>query len=123
MATTDVSAWSGVETMRGRAQDGPVVMLNLLKFKPGGEQRYREGYVPVAMPLIQRLGGRVVYAGRLAERAHADDAPDWDVVLLVEYPNRQAFIDMVNDPAYRAAHAHRAEAVERALLRASDPIG
>jgi uncharacterized protein (DUF1330 family) len=122
MATTDVSAWNGVAAMGHRAQDGPLVMLNLLKFKPGGEQRYREGYVPVAMAMIERLGGRVLYAGRLAERAHADDAPEWDVLLLVEYPTRQAFIDMVNDPAYRAAHVHRAEAVERALLRATDPV-
>lgn len=45
------------------------------------------------------------------------------MMVLVEYPNRQAFIDMVNDPKYRAAHVHRSEAVERALLRATDPIG
>jgi len=45
------------------------------------------------------------------------------VLLLVEYPDRQAFIDMVNDPAYREAHVHRAESVERALLRATDPVG
>jgi len=117
----DVSPWNGVETMSKRAGDGPLVMLNLLKFKPGGEEHYLQGYASVALPMIQRLGGRVLYAGRLAERAHDDDAPEWDVCLLVEYPNRQAFIDMVNDPAYRAAHVHRSESVERALLRATDP--
>jgi uncharacterized protein (DUF1330 family) len=118
----DVDPWQGIEAMRRRADAGPLVMLNLLKFKPGGEQRYLEAYASVALPMIQRLGGRVVYAGRLAERAHDDDAPEWDVLVLVEYPNRQAFIDMVNDPAYREAHVHRSEAVERALLRATDPI-
>lgn len=123
MATTDVSPWNGIDAMRERAGDGPLVMLNLLKFKPGGEQRYLEGYASVAVPMIQRLGGRIVYAGRLAEHAHDDDAPEWDVVVVVEYPTRQAFIDMVNDPAYRVAHVHRAEAVERALLRATDPMG
>jgi uncharacterized protein (DUF1330 family) len=123
MATTDVSPWHGIDAMRERSGDGPLVMLNLLKFKPGGEQRYLEGYASVAVPMIQRLGGRVLYAGRLAERAHDDDAPEWDTLILVEYPNRQTFIDMVSDPVYRAAHAHRADAVERALLRATDPIG
>ena len=118
----NVNSWNGVAAMSERANDGPLVMLNLLKFKPGGEQRYLEGYASVAMPMIEKLGGRLLYAGRLAERAHEDDAPEWDVLLLVEYPNRQAFIDMVNDPAYREAHAHRAESVERALLRATDPI-
>lgn len=118
----DVNPWNGIEAMSKRAADGPLVMLNLLKFKPGGEQRYLEGYSSVAVPMINRLGGRILYAGHLAERAHDDDAPDWDMLVLVEYPNRQAFIDMVNDPAYRAAHVHRSEAVERALLRATDPM-
>jgi uncharacterized protein (DUF1330 family) len=119
----NVDPWNGIEEMRRRAGDGPVVMLNLLKFKPGGEQRYLEGYASVAVPMIERLGGRIVYAGRLAESAHGDDAPEWDLLVLVEYPNRQAFIDMVNDPAYRKAHVHRSGAVDRALLRATDPIG
>ena len=119
----NVDPWNGVEVMRRRASDGPLVMLNLLKFKPGGEQRYLEQYASVALPMIERLGGRILYAGRLAERAHDDDAPEWDVLILVEYPNRQAFIDMVNDPAYRSAHVHRSAAVERALLRATDPAG
>jgi uncharacterized protein (DUF1330 family) len=119
----DVNPWNGIEAMRARAGDGPLVMLNLLKFKPGGEQEYFQSYASVAVPLIERLGGRIRYAGRLAERAHDDDAPEWDLLVLVEYPNRQAFIDMVNDPTYRAAHVHRAAAVERALLRATDPMG
>ena len=119
----NVDPWNGIDTMRRRAGDGPLVMLNLLKFKPGGEQRYLEGYASVAVPMIERLGGRIIYAGRLAERAHDDDAPEWDMLVLVEYPNRQAFIDMVNDPGYRAAHLHRSETVERALLRATDPVG
>lgn len=118
-----VDPWSGVEVMRQRALDGPLLMVNLLKFKPGGEQSYFEDYASVVVPMIERLGGRIVYVGRLAEKAHEDDEPEWDLLVLVEYPNRQAFIDMVNDPHYRAAHVHRSEAVERALLRATDPIG
>lgn len=118
----NVDPWNGIAAMRERAGVGPVMMLNLLKFKPDGEQRYLEGYASVAVPMIERLGGRIVYAGRFAERAHDDDAPEWDVLVLVEYPTRQAFIDMVNDPAYRQAHLHRSEAVERALLRVTDPI-
>jgi uncharacterized protein (DUF1330 family) len=119
----NVDPWNGLAVMSRRAGEGPVVMLNLLKFKPGGEQRYLEGYASVAVPMIEGLGGRILYAGRLAESAHGDDAPAWDLLVLVEYPSRQAFIDMVNDPAYREAHVHRSESVERALLRATDPIG
>ena len=120
----NVDPWSNMDALAKRADVGPVTMLNLLKFKPGGEQRYLEGYASVAVPMIERLGGRIVYAGRFAERVHDDDAPEWDVLVLVEYPNRQAFIDMVNNPAYREAHVHRSEAVERAreLARPGDVV-
>jgi uncharacterized protein (DUF1330 family) len=118
----NVDPWNHLDALGERADAGPVVMLNLLKFKPGGEQRYLDGYASVAVPMIERSGGRILYAGRFAERVHDDDAPEWDVLVLVQYPSRQAFIDMVNDPAYRDAHANRSAAVERALLRATDPI-
>lgn len=56
----DVNSWNGVAEMSERANDGPLVMLNLLKFKPGGEQRYLEGYASVTMPMIEKLGAAAV---------------------------------------------------------------
>jgi len=47
------------------------------------------------------------------------ERPWWDVILIVEYPSPQAFIDMVTDPAYAEAHEHRAAALERGDLIAT----
>ena len=60
------------DELRRRAAEGPVVMLNLLDFKPdGGAERYRE-YGEAVTPLLERAGGEVLYAGdadRGADRA------------------------------------------------------
>lgn len=102
-----------------RADEGPVVMLNLLDFKPaGGAERYLE-YGKAVAPLLERVGAKLVYAGNA-------DAPvigpsKWDSVLLVEYPTRQAFLDMIASPEYAAIAHLRTEALERSELHPLDP--
>jgi uncharacterized protein (DUF1330 family) len=41
---------------------------------------------------------------------------DRDMVVLVEYPSRKAFIEMVTSPAYADAHEHREAGLERTVL-------
>lgn len=117
----NLEPWSRIEELRAHAGDGPVVMLNLLKFKPDGLEQYIR-YSNAAMPIVNRHGGRLLYSGIVGERAHEDDAPEWDYVVLVEYPDLQAFVDIVTDPEYQAAHADRTGSVERALLRMTHPL-
>ncbi len=42
-------------------------------------------------------------------------------MLLVEYPSRRAFIEMVSRPDYLEAHADREAALERTLVLACTP--
>jgi uncharacterized protein (DUF1330 family) len=37
----------------------------------------------------------------------APDGEEWNEAVLVEYPSRKAFLDMIGDPEYRAATVHR----------------
>jgi len=100
--------------------DGPVVMLNLLAFEPdGGRARY-EQYAAAVTPLLERVGGRIVYAAAPAPPLLGDDA--WDVAALVEYPSRQAFLDMVTAPEYKAAAHLRTEALARGELHPMEPL-
>jgi len=46
----------------------------------------------------------------------------WDAIALVEYPSRQAFIDMVSQPDYQKAHTHREAGLERTVLLATASI-
>jgi hypothetical protein len=61
----------GFTTFAERAgEDAPVVMLNLLAFRPdGGRERYEE-YGEAVAPALERAGGRIVFMGPLA-------SPSW----------------------------------------------
>jgi uncharacterized protein (DUF1330 family) len=103
-----------------RASDGPVYMLNLLEFaSDGGAERYAE-YGAAVAPLLERAGGRAIFAGRPNE--HLIGEGSWDMVLIVSYPTRQAFLDMVSSPEYQEVEHLRSEALIRAELRAMDAI-
>jgi uncharacterized protein (DUF1330 family) len=101
---------------------GPVVMLNLLKFKGGGGAGEYGRYGETAKSMVERLGGRVLYVGRCDQVLIGDEAAnDWDAIAVVEYPSRQAFIDMVSKPEYREAHGHREGGLARTVLIATAP--
>lgn len=109
-----------LEAFAKRAGDGPVFMLNLLEFQPeGGAERYAE-YGEAVAPLFEGAGGRAIFAGRPAEDLIGEGS--WDLVLLVSYPTRQAFLDMVSSPEYLEITHLRSEALVRSELRAMDAI-
>jgi uncharacterized protein (DUF1330 family) len=100
-------------------EQAPVVMLNLLRFKPdGGRERYGE-YGAAVAPLLEQTGGRVVFGGAPATVLLGDRS--WDLVLLVEYPTRQAFLDMISSEAYQAIAHLRTEALTEGELHPMDP--
>jgi uncharacterized protein (DUF1330 family) len=104
----------------GRASDGPVYMLNLLEFVPdGGAERYAE-YGTAVAPIFEKAGGKPVFAGRPSE--HLIGEGSWDMMLLVSYPTRQAFLDMVSSPEYQEIEHLRSESLIRSELRAMDAL-
>lgn len=107
------------QAFTARGDDGPVVMLNLLKFKPnGGAEMYARYGVSVG-PMVAALGGRSIFTGTPAELLIGGQ--EWDSIALVEYPSRRAFIEMVTSPEYRAVEHLRADSLERSVLYALDP--
>ena len=111
----------GADLKRYLAEDpgGPVVMLNLLRFKAdGGRERYLE-YVEHFTLTAAPHGAEVVYVGDGSTALVAEPGQAWDAVLLVRYPSRQAFSDMVRDPEYGKGTHLRTEALEEAVLQAT----
>lgn len=100
-------------------EDAPVVMLNLLAFRPdGGRERYEE-YGEAVAPSLEKVGGRIVFMGAPAMALLGEDS--WDLVVLVEYPTRQAFLDMIGSAEYQAIGHLRTEALLRGELHPMDP--
>lgn len=96
---------------------GPVVMVNMLRLRDrAAYKRYSE----LTMPLIKARGGTVLWAGDGEAVAFGDAQADrWDYVVLVRYPSRAAFLDMVASSEYAAANVHREQAVERHVILAA----
>ncbi|OBK38537.1 DUF1330 domain-containing protein [Mycobacterium sp. 1165196.3] len=106
--------------LAARPADEPVVMVNLLKFKPeGGLQSYLQ-YGREVVPHLERVGATLRYAGGAPSVVIGDgEHPWWDAILIVEYPAPQAFIDMVTTPEYAKVHEHRAAGLDRGDLIAT----
>ncbi|GEL20442.1 DUF1330 domain-containing protein [Pseudonocardia asaccharolytica] len=100
--------------------DQPIVMLNLLRFAEGGAERYEE-YIAHFRVFAEKVGATVLYYGHGAEPVVAEPGQAWDAVLLVSYPSRQAFSDMVRDPGYQAGTQLRTEALTEAVLQPTIP--
>ncbi|MER8443380.1 DUF1330 domain-containing protein [Mesorhizobium sp. M1066] len=83
--------------------DTAVVMLNLIKLKPDeGRARYLE-YLEMAKPILARFGAKILFGGDGLPVLTTGQEQGWDAVVLVQYPRRSAFKDMVGDPAYQEA--------------------
>jgi uncharacterized protein (DUF1330 family) len=101
--------------------EGPVVMLNLLKFKAAdgqgesGADEYAK-YGEAAVEMVEARGGKVLWMGRADQILIGDPAEDWDSVALVQYPSRKDFVEMVSTPEYEKAHEHRESGLARTVL-------
>lgn len=111
------------QLLRNLAETGPVVMVNLVRFRAHSRDgngsgwdayvRYSEG----VMPLIKGGGGTVLWAGNAEAVAYGDAEQDrWDYVVLVRYPSRKAFLEMVTSAEYARANVHRDNGVERHVI-------
>lgn len=114
------------ELMSGPA-DAPVVMLNLLRFKeradvPGeeisGEESYRR-YGERMRSIVEAAGGRFLWAGRVDSQVIGRSDVPFDVVALVEYPSREAFLKLASSPEVQEIGVHRAAGLEGQWLIAT----
>ena len=121
-----------VRNLRDNGPDGPVVMLNLLKFREraaypddsgfeacsGVEayKRYQHAFVVTVGATSQ---AQVLYDGPAQNVVIGDaaaEAADWDKVLLVRYPSKDHFLAMMANEEYRHALVHRYAGLERTVL-------
>lgn len=100
----------------------PIVMLNLLRFKPdGGRERYQE-YLAMAGPIVACVGAKISFAGDGLPPLCAEAGQAWDAVVLVRYPNRKAFVALAQDPEYAKADPVRKDALIEAVLQPVTPV-
>jgi uncharacterized protein (DUF1330 family) len=103
------------------AQDDglPVVVFNLLRYAEGRRGLYEE-YAHRIQPLLRDYGCETVYAGDCEEmvESHAEMSA-WDSVVLVRYPSRMAFRELVSEPAYLEIRDLRSRGLAATVLQAT----
>lgn len=104
------------------ADDTPIVMLNLINFEAdGGRERYLQ-YHKMAKPILARFGAQILFGGDGLSVLTAGPAGGWDVVVLVQYPSRSAFRNMVADPEYQEAFKVGISAIADIVLQPMKPM-
>lgn len=99
--------------------DAPFVMVNFLRFKPGGGSKEYGKYGSAFADLLRQYGGEFIYQGRVAKRFVGDD--DWHAIALVKYPSRRAFYECTTSEEYAKIHPHRKDGLEKTLVYATVP--
>ncbi|WP_304455410.1 DUF1330 domain-containing protein [Nocardiopsis sp. YSL2] len=113
---------SALKDLLADGPEGPVVMLNLLRFAPGGRPSYEE-YSRKAGRFLKKYGAELLYAGDGLAPLVAEDGQDWDAVLVVRYPSREVFGRMIADPEYQKITHLRTAALSEAVLQPTTPWG
>ena len=103
----------------GLPDSRPVVMVNLVRFRAGSADgegsgwdaylRYSKGFAALMKP----AGVTILWAGKVEGAAFGEvgDRP-WNFVVLVRYPSRRIFLEVLTSPEYAIANRDRENGVE-----------
>ncbi|WP_108811446.1 DUF1330 domain-containing protein [Sphingorhabdus sp. Alg231-15] len=113
------------DAFKALPRDVPINMLNLLQFH--GTAQYPEGhpnaahgwsgarayeeYGKTSGPIFKRVGGTIIWRGKMEAMVIGPDDKQWDSSFIARYPNSGAFLEMVTDPEYQKAVVNRQAAV------------
>jgi uncharacterized protein (DUF1330 family) len=114
-----------------RSIEGPVVMLNLLRFRSIADYRAyphlapdiaisgREAYdiyMDLTRPVIEANGSALGFVGGGGQWFVGPDDERWDLMLLVRHPSVQQFFAYADEPQLQAAAGHRYAALADSRL-------
>ncbi|WP_423923087.1 DUF1330 domain-containing protein [Candidatus Poriferisodalis sp.] len=107
-----------IDEMMQPGPDGPIYMVNLLRFKDKAE--YEDGresdltgyeayqlYGRAVSKIIGDYGGEIQFAADVTFLALGQVEDLWDEVAIAKYPNRGALLAMSSSNEWRAASVHR----------------
>ncbi len=98
--------------------DGPICLVNLLKFKPRAE--YEDGretsltgreaydlYEAGVSKILQEVGGYIGFIGEVERLALGEVDELWDAVALAVWPSRQVMFEVMQSEGMQAISGHR----------------
>ena len=73
-------------------------------------------------PLLEKVGGRTIWAGNVKQTVIGDYTTQPDRILVVTYPSKEAFIEMSTSEEYAAISHHRHLSLEYGGLIATETV-
>ena len=114
-----------------RGIEGPVVMLNLLRFRevadysatpdlapdsPVSGAAAFDAYVAAIRPLLAESGGEVLFSGAGGAFLVGPEAERWDRVMLIRQASVERFLSWASDRTYLEGIGHRTAALADSRL-------
>lgn len=114
-----------------RAPKGPVVMLNLLRFRATAEYALSPELAPVepitgamafdlyiahTLPFLAASGGEILFLGNGGDYIIGPATERWDLVMLIKQASLQSFMAFDSNADYRAGLGHRTAALADSRL-------
>jgi hypothetical protein len=114
-----------------RQINGPIVMLNLLRFREFADYSATPDLAPEAaisgahafpkyiehtLPYLRQSGGDLLFVGSGGEFLIGPESERWDMVMLVQQQSVDAFLTFASHEAYLAGIGHRTAALEDSRL-------
>lgn len=114
-----------------RQMKGPIVMLNLLRFREiadysatpdlapktaiSGAAAFQK-YVEHTLPFLRQSGGDLLFLGSGGQVLIGPESERWDMVMLVRQQSVDSFLAFASHEAYLAGMGHRTAALEDSRL-------
>ncbi len=115
-----------IKALAEKGPDGPIFMINLLKFKEKAE--YADGrqsdlagrdaymiYGRGVSELITQYGGRAIFAADVTFLSLGQVEELWDEVAIASYPERAAMVNMSMSKEWQEIAVHRAAGLKGQL--------
>lgn len=122
---------AGMAFFKAYSGKGKIVMLNLLRFKEvadysdmkhlkpnepvSGKEAY-ERYMEYTLPLLEKAGSKVLFAGDCGPFVIGPENEAWDLALLVEHQSVEKFTAFAQDEEYLKTAGHRTAALADSRL-------
>ncbi|MDT8446123.1 MAG: DUF1330 domain-containing protein [bacterium] len=116
---------------------GPLVMLNLLRFKEvadysahpqiapeqpiSGAEAFQR-YIDFTLPFLHASGGAIEFLGRGGNFLIGPAEETWDLVMLIRQASAQEFLAFASNPEYLVGLGHRSAALEDSRLLPTQAI-
>jgi uncharacterized protein (DUF1330 family) len=115
---TENVAHLNTDLIRSLPDNGPVVMVNLVRLREHARNGEGSGwdayqrYSSAVVKLLKPRGATILWAGDVEGVALGiPDANRWDYAVLVRYPSRAVFLEMLSSSDYAVANFERENAL------------